>query len=269
MGFKHATAAHKIQKLSGHATRLVLWDLADLADDKTGFAYIGYKRLMGRCDIASKTTVSLALKELKALGILTWKKRAQNANRYTLSLAKMLELQDEVYKEDEEVEYGDRTSGLEPRETPESPAPMLSTVSVLDGYDDRTSNSTTVGKLSTVSSKLSTETVPFPAVDPSVFPSEKNYACTDTSVLSSSAAQLTSNDKSKTKSKAKATPSDSGTAVPEPQPETHGVSLPQERPRIARPPGTLEEIMARNTAWEAQMAEKKAQYYAEFGDDAL
>ena len=240
MGFKHATAAHKIKKLGSHAARLILWDLCDLVDDKTGWAYVSYDRLQVRCEVG-RESIADALEMFEGMGILTRTKRSQRATRYRLNLEKLILHEHETYKTDWDVaEDGSiierhSSQGIE---TPESPAKPYTGYSSIDPghqFDDRTSCSSIERKCSSIDPECSSTIERFPSVDPSVSPSEKNSTCVVPPVLCAP-AQISSPTKSKTRS----TPHTSGTTVPEPQsgtsrPETHGGFVPQERSRVLPP----------------------------------
>lgn len=83
--------AWKIQvKTPAHKT--VLAFLAKQAND-SGRSYAGYRYMLQACSVGSRTTLSLALRALKDLGILTWVQggggEASDTNTYTLNLAAM------------------------------------------------------------------------------------------------------------------------------------------------------------------------------------
>ena len=86
MSFKFNNAVQRLQPLSGHAVRLILWYLADHANDQ-GVAYASYETLMRACQIKSRTTINEGLKELEALKILRKIHRPNQCVKYVLSLS--------------------------------------------------------------------------------------------------------------------------------------------------------------------------------------
>jgi hypothetical protein len=91
MSNKFNNAAQEIGKFGSKGCRLVLWYLADHANDK-GVVYVGYEKLMERCEIGSRATLDEVLGYLAELGILRKQKRWLQCNKYFLILDRMREL---------------------------------------------------------------------------------------------------------------------------------------------------------------------------------
>jgi hypothetical protein len=85
MSFKFNNAVQRLQPLSGHTVRLILWYLADHANDQ-GVAYASYETIMRACQIKSRTTINEGLKELEALKILRKIHRPNQCVKYVLDL---------------------------------------------------------------------------------------------------------------------------------------------------------------------------------------
>ena len=85
MSFKFNNAVQKLKPLSGHAVRLILWYLADHANDD-GVAYASYETLMRACQIKSRTTINQGIQELEGLGILKTVNRPNQCLKYILGM---------------------------------------------------------------------------------------------------------------------------------------------------------------------------------------
>ena len=263
MSNKYNNAVQRVKPLSGHATRLVLWFLADHANDQ-GYSYASYETLMSRCAISGRDTVARALKELVSLGIIVKEKRFNNCNKYRLVMEAIVEHSLTV-----KLEEVDGDSGVsQGSDTLRGGSTDSLTVKPSE-FDDHTDNSLMSGGHSLITQTLSLclpigkNSIYIPTVSGADAPS----------YVSDSISPTKSTTRSTPKSKAKTTPHTSGTAVPEPQPgtsrpETHGGFVSQERPRVPPPPAeTLEQVIARNNVGIAAMEAKRAKYYAEGGDD--
>lgn len=113
-------------KVKTPATKLVLTLLGKCAND-FGKSYMSYEYIMLCCDIDSRSTVSNAIKQLRLMGVVIWKKGgkrgiAKDANEYKLDMNAMKRI---VVSQGRFEVSGGRRKSAEPSPILDEPSPMV------------------------------------------------------------------------------------------------------------------------------------------------